>query len=64
MTLDEAIYCMKSYLPDETVEHCFNCPYYASKQIDEYTFLCESSTAHRMAIDALKRMKEELCTKI
>lgn len=54
MTLEEAMYCMASYLPDADVEHCVNCPYRKAVQIDEQTFTCKSSEAHRMAIEALK----------
>ena len=59
MTLEEAIYCMTSYLPDTDVEHCEQCPYKASVQIDKRTFTCKSSEAHRMAIEALKQMKSK-----
>ena len=52
MTIDEAIYCMTSYLPDERVDHCTNCKYYE-------TDLCKSSEAHLLAITALKQMKEK-----
>ena len=55
MTNEEAIYCMKSYLPDNTVEHCTNCPYYGAVQISSQASVCKSSEAHRMAIDALEQ---------
>ena len=58
MTIDEAIHCMKSYLPESTLEDCTNCKYYGSKEYDEQIRVCESSTAHRMAIKALEQMKE------
>ena len=48
MTLEEAIYCMKSYLPDNRVESCIRCKYYES---------CHSNEAHEMAIEALKAQK-------
>ena len=59
MTIDEAIHCMKSYLPESTPEDCTNCKYYGSKQIDEQVYVCESSEAHRMAIVALELMKTQ-----
>ena len=61
MTIDEAIYCMKAYLPEERLERCINCPYYKSYpicEVDDDTELCKSSEAHKMAIEALERMKD------
>ena len=58
MTIEEAIYCMKSYLFENEV-FCVNCPYYGSKQIDNQTFTCRSSEAHKLAIKALEKMLEE-----
>ena len=58
MTIDEAIYCMKMYVPDADNEACVECPYYESKYIEENFWTCQSSTAHQMAIEALKKMKE------
>ena len=56
MTEKEAIHCMKSYLPEATVEDCRNCPFYGSmKTYDSQIFLCKSSEAHKMAIDALEK---------
>ena len=46
MTNEEAIYCMMSYLPEDTIEKCVNCKYYESG--------CKSSEAHLMAISALE----------
>lgn len=59
MTVDEAIYCMKSYLPDNEVEHCINCPYYGAVRTDGNSYTCRSSEAHKLAIEALTKMKEE-----
>ena len=52
MTIDEAVYCMKSYLPDGRVS-CQDCKYYGSKDDGEVK-VCHSSTAHELAIKALK----------
>ena len=56
MTIQEAIYCMQSYLPEtEAPDHCLECPYYGSKgDSNEQTYICKSSEAHRIAIEALK----------
>ena len=58
MSIDDAIYCMRSYLPDEDVL-CYGCKYYASKQVKDNVFVCRSDEAHKMAIRALERMKKE-----
>ena len=50
MTREEAIYCMKSYLPDDNYKHCIKCKYYREDG-------CESSKAHAMAIKALEEQK-------
>lgn len=60
MTKEEAIYCMMSYLPDNEIEHCVNCPYDGAIQINENTYVCRSSEAHKMAIEALKRDDPEV----
>ena len=59
MTIDEVIYCMKSYLPDNNVEHCTSCPYYGSVKVDKQVSVCKSDEAHRIAIEALKKLKKE-----
>lgn len=61
MTIDEAIYCMKSYLPGNEIEDCLNCPYYGDDLISH----CRSSDAHKLAIMALeeKKRKEKETTK-
>ena len=46
MTREEAIFCMKSYLPEGTYERCPSCKYYEN---------CKSSEAHKMAIKALEQ---------
>ena len=56
MTIEEAIYCMESYLPDNEIEHCLNCPYYGCKHIKDNVYVCNSSEAHRMAIRALRQL--------
>ena len=58
ITIDETIYCMKSYLPDSDVL-CYGCEYYASKQLKDNVFTCRSDEAHKLAIKALERMRKE-----
>lgn len=58
MTIEEAIYCMKSYLFENELS-CVNCRYYSSKQTDNQTFTCCSSEAHKLAIKALEKMLKE-----
>lgn len=53
MTIEEAIYCMNSYLPDNK-DSCYSCPYYGSKKVDDQLYVCNSAEAHRMAIKALE----------
>lgn len=55
MTIDEAIFCMRSYLPDGRIS-CQYCKYYGSKD-DGEAGVCQSSTAHEMAIRALYWLK-------
>ena len=55
MTREEAIYCMKSYINDDSYEHCVSCPYYAKNNLDSNICVCESRTAHEMAIKALEQ---------
>ena len=55
MTIQEAIYCMKSYLPEtEDEDACCKCPYYGANKVDGQLSVCNSSEAHRMAIKALE----------
>ena len=58
MTIQEAIYCMESYLPEtEFPDHCLNCPYFGSQGgLNEPVYVCESSEAHRIAIKALQSL--------
>ena len=49
MTIDEAIYCMESYLPSDNYTHCTECKYYGCK--DNKT--CASSEAHQTAIETM-----------
>lgn len=58
MSIDDAVYCMKSYLPDEDVL-CYGCKYYGSKQLKDNVFTCRSDEAHKLAIKALERMRKE-----
>ena len=51
MTIDEAIFCMKSYLPNSRVL-CQDCKYYGS-EYDDGAWFCHSSDAHKLAIKAL-----------
>ena len=58
MTIDEAIYCLKSYQPDhDRVDMCLDCKYYGSVQVDSRTFTCKSSEARAIAIKALEGQK-------
>lgn len=50
MTVEEAIYCMRSYLG---LTDCTKCPYYGSVSVDDQTTTCRSDEAHRLAILAL-----------
>ena len=59
MTIEEAIYCMKSYLPGNEVEDCVSCPYYGSVNDGDNCYVCRSYEAHRMAIRALEKMTED-----
>ena len=55
MTIDETIYCMKSYLPDENGgTHCTECKYYKSISEDGNVYTCQSNIAHKMAIKSLE----------
>lgn len=54
MTIDEAIYCMKSYLPSDEYTHCTECKYYGCK--DDGT--CASNKAHQMAIDTMRKYQQ------
>ena len=58
MTIQEAIYCMESYLPEtESPDHCLDCPYYGSQgNPNEQVYVCKSSEAHRIAIKALQSL--------
>ena len=55
MTIQEAIYCMKAYLPDhDNVSLCIKCPYYGSVDNGNNVFTCKSDEAHHLAIEALQ----------
>ena len=60
MTIEEAIYCMKSYLPGNEVKDCVSCPYYGSVDDGDNCYVCRSSEAHRMAIRALEKMMDDV----
>lgn len=49
MTIDEAIFCMESYLSYDDLS-CTRCKYYRNDT-------CQSRTAHKIAISALKDVK-------
>lgn len=57
MTIEEAIYCLKTYDPESDYSACFKCPYYGSTEVDDNTYICQSNTARKMAIEALKKEK-------
>lgn len=59
MSIDEAIYCMRSYLPENKIEQCLGCPYYGSVKKGQVSY-CKSSEAHKLAIKALEILKESL----
>ena len=59
MTVQEAIYCMKTYLPDSEAS-CVDCPYYGTVDNGDNVFTCKSSEAHQMAIKALEMNKSRL----
>lgn len=63
MTIDEAIYCMQSYLPETDCDLCANCKWYGYKKMNKNLYVCASSEAHRMAIQALKDVKEKPANK-
>ena len=54
ITIDEAIYCMKSYLPSDAYTHCTECKYYGCK--DNKT--CASNEAHQKAIDIMRKYQK------
>lgn len=54
ITIDEAIYCMKSYLPSDDYIHCTECKYYGCK--DNKT--CVSNEAHQIAINTMRKYKQ------
>jgi hypothetical protein len=54
MTIDEAIYCMKSYLPNDDYTHCTECKYYGCK--DNKT--CKSSEAHQKAMEIMRKYQK------
>ena len=55
MTTDEAVYCMRSYLPGRTIATCKRCVYYGENEVEPNVYTCRSSEAHKMAIDALEK---------
>lgn len=58
MTVKEAIHCMNSYLPEQTM-FCKECPYYGTVEEGGNVFLCKSDEAHLLAIKALELMDEK-----
>ena len=54
ITIDEAIYCMKSYLPSDDYTHCTECKYYGCN--DNNT--CKSNEAHQKAIDTMRKYQK------
>lgn len=57
MSLQEAIFCMMSYLPGNHMSCTNGCHHYGSVLVSENppTYVCRSSEAHRLAADALSR---------
>lgn len=54
MTIDEAIYCMKSYLPSDDYTHCTECKYYGCKNNN----ICASNEAHQKAINIMHKYQK------
>lgn len=54
MTIDEAIYCMQSYLPSEEYTHCTECKYYGCNA----NGICKSSEAHQKAISIMRKYQK------
>lgn len=54
MTIDETIYCMKSYLPNEEYTHCTECKYYGCNT----NGTCKSNEAHQKAIDTMRKYQK------
>ncbi len=54
ISIDEAIYCMESYLPSDDYTHCTECKYYGCK--DNKT--CKSNEAHQKAIDIMRKYQK------
>lgn len=50
MTIDEAIYCMESYLPSDNYTHCTECKYHGKT--------CASITAHQKAINTMRKYQK------
>lgn len=67
MTIEEAVYCMKSYVDNDKYEHCISCPYYSANIIEQdelcTVYECNSDVAHMMAIaslEAWEKIKAEI----
>lgn len=54
MTIEEVIYCLKSYMPDARIDMCNKCRYYGSIK-DGSAYICESNTARKIAIEVLEK---------
>lgn len=54
MSIDEAIYCMKSYLPSDDYTHCTECKYYGCNT----NGTCKSNEAHQKAISIMRKYQK------
>lgn len=54
MTIEEAIYCMQSYLPSEEYTHCTECKYYGCNA----NGTCKSNEAHQKAISTMRKYQK------
>ena len=54
MSIDEAIYCMKSYMPNEEYTHCTECKYYGARNNNT----CASSEAHQVAVETMRKYQK------
>ena len=57
MSVQEAIFCMASYMPGNHMSCVNGCPHYGSILVSDNppTYVCRSSEAHQLATEALSR---------
>ena len=54
MTIEEAIYCMQSYLPSDDYTLCTECKYYGCNT----NGTCKSNEAHQKAVDIMRKYQK------